>query len=145
MTKVEKVRKGLKCCIFSDEEGECLDECPYHDDCWETDCELGYTLKKDVLELLKAQEPRVISLDELNTTSGAGWLEVWLEGDPDEGMKEEKFLIECGWCKGNYITDDGDFSIADYIQTHYNKKYGIRIWTAKPTDEQREAVRWDDE
>lgn len=92
-----------------------------------------------------AADPRVISLDELNTTSGAGWIEVWLEGDPDEGMEEEKFLTECGWCKGNYITDDGDFSIADYIQTHYNKKYGIRIWTAKPTDEQREAVRWDDE
>lgn len=51
-----KVIKGLECCILSDEECECLDECPYHDDCWETDCELGYILKKDALKLLKEQE-----------------------------------------------------------------------------------------
>ena len=58
MTKLEKVIKGLECCIFSDEGCECLNECPYHDDCWKTNFEC-YTLKKDALELLKEQEPRV--------------------------------------------------------------------------------------
>ena len=64
MSDFEKVIKALECCIFSDEECECLDECPYHDDCWETNLESGYILKKDALELLKKQEARELTKEE---------------------------------------------------------------------------------
>ena len=72
MSDFEKVIKGLECCIFSDEECECLDECPYHDDCWETDCELGYILKKDALELLKRPDCEYAEHDSAGCLGYAG-------------------------------------------------------------------------
>ena len=59
----EKVIKGLECCTAFDGKGFPLcEECPYEDEgtCPELD-----VLHKDALELLKAQEPRVMTLEEV--------------------------------------------------------------------------------
>lgn len=101
-----------------------------------------------IAELISRQPdavPRVISLDELMNTSGCGYVEAWFEAEPGEGMQEEKVLIECAWCRGSYVTEDGDISNPVYIRGQYNRRYGLRVWSARPTDEQRKAVEWDDE
>ena len=74
----------------------------------------------DVLTLLREQDPRVLTLEEAKT-----YEVVWLE---DKGEGELHPLI---------------------VQNNMNNskyyKYGIhwRVWSAKPTDEQRKAVKWE--
>ena len=123
--KLEKVIKGLECCIrFS----KCYEVgCPYFGDgrCRET-------LKRDALELLKAQEPRALALDEIHRG-----MAVWLE-DVD---KADVILAiggaSCGGCKC-FITVD-DRSIAPH-----DSDYGVRwrAWTREPTAEQRRETHW---
>lgn len=113
----EKVFRGLSACA---EGGEacCKTDCPYYDD-HEYLC---FTLiARDVLELLKEQEPRVLTLEEART-----YEVVWPE---DKGEGELHPLIV-----QNNMNDSKYY------------KYGIhwRAWSAKPTDEQRKAVKWDD-
>lgn len=95
MADREKVIKGLECCILSDEECECPDECPYHDDCWETDYELVYTLKKDALELLKEQEPveYVVHCKNANLSNGTEFA----CGECGGSLLHKK-VNYCPWC-----------------------------------------------
>ena len=51
MNELERVIKGLECCL---DEGSCHG-CPYYDDM--DYCDGSDTLKRDALALLKAQEP----------------------------------------------------------------------------------------
>ena len=55
----EKVIKGLGCCIYSEEECECPEDCPYVDDDM-SECQAK--VMRDALELLKEQQEQ---LDEL--------------------------------------------------------------------------------
>jgi len=86
----------------------------------------------DALALLKAQEPRVLALDEIHHG-----MAVWLE-DVD---KADVILAIGGSSAGGakcFITEN-DTSIAPL-----SAEYGIRwrAWTQEPTDEQREATPW---
>ena len=72
---------------------------------------------RKALELLKEQEPRVLIWDEVKQAEVC-----WVE----ERDKEP------------YATLDA----ADWNQEYYGKE--IRCWNAKPTKEQRDAVKWDD-
>lgn len=86
----------------------------------------------DALALLKAQEARVLALDEIHCG-----MAVWLE-DVD---KADVILAIGGSSAGGakcFITEN-DTSIAPL-----SAEYGIRwrAWTAEPTDEQREAEPW---
>ncbi len=76
---------------------------------------------REALVLLKEQEPRVLTLEEART-----YEVVWPE---DKGEGELHPLIV-----KNNMNDS----------KHY--KYGIhwRVWSAKPTDEQRKAVKWNE-
>ena len=59
--KREKVIKGLECC--TKDECEC---CPYENVCFGDDeVEIFDTLARDALALLKAQEPMVMTLEEV--------------------------------------------------------------------------------
>ena len=73
----------------------------------------------DALVLLKEQEPRVLTLEEART-----YEVVWPE-DKGEG-KLHPLIVE------NNMNDSKYY------------KYGVhwRVWSAKPTDEQRKAVKW---
>lgn len=91
----------------------------------------------DAIALLKAQEPRLLALDEIH-----GDMTVWLE-DVDKAdvilaITESEFyalhgLVRC------FITSDNR-RIAPS-----KREYGIRwrAWTSEPTDEMRKAVKWD--
>ena len=123
----EKVIKGLECC----RRGFCF-ACPYNDGIDEnTDCKQQWA--DDALALLKAQEPRVITLEEI-PYAVFGWMEVFdqiipcILGDVDIDDTVEFSNIEDGH---NYMC------ASDYGKTW-------RVWTAEPTEEQRRAAKWDD-
>ena len=129
--KLEKVIKGLELCGYQEGMPQC-DSCPYDGkQCWKR-------LKTDALALLKAQEARVVKISEL--TSGEPML-VWLE---DIDKKEIVAGMIFDYVPGRFgfkLTDIGSMDriyprIEDYL-TRW------RCWTSRPTDEQREAVKWE--
>lgn len=122
----EKVIGGLEHCA----NGIC-NECPYIYECWTTECNPA---ARDALALLKEQEPRVMTLEE-----ALGGDECWVEY-PNGG---------CGYadCYMSYTTNGAD--IYRTMQHDFNvplDTYGKswRCWTSRPTDAQREKVKWDD-
>lgn len=87
---------------------------------------------KIVLKQAKAQQPRVMTLEE-----ALGEDECWIEGRSGA----------CGYGDA-LISDDGervDFYRPHCIDTLDYYAYGIvwRCWTSRPTDEQREATPWE--
>lgn len=130
MTELGKVLKGLECCF----DGKC-DECPFNDGYY---CkmvpkrgvmrvELPYKLAKSAFDMLKAAypEPHCLTLDELRKVEPETVL--WREIYGDKPTVCEFSGTEEFWEINTDI---------------YGKSF--RLWTAKPTDEQRKAVKWDD-
>lgn len=105
--------------------------------------------------LLTAQQPRVLTLEEMKSLSTANddalfdrdmtfvWLEAAADGyinitrptysfNPEWGNEDDSFYVY-------YIGTD----VGDRLETcDYGKTW--RCWTARPTDEQREAIPWDE-
>ena len=132
MTDREKVIKGLECCAAY--EYKCND-CPYQDDGGAEDGCYSDELKTDALSLLKAQEPMVMALEEIQ------------EGKP-YWLEMRCIASEYAICK---LNDNGDSAFLDFAVQYGDKTlesngYGKtwRCWTSRPTDEQREAVKWDE-
>ena len=94
------------------------------------------TLINDATELLKAQEPRVMTLEEVNTAAGR---DVWLElsGNIAEDVMIATTIEGCG-PKGICTR----YESLNYVG-YGIKPYGWRCWTSRPTDEQREAIPWE--
>ena len=87
----------------------------------------------DALDMLKTQQPRVMTLEE-----ALGGDECWIEGRSGA----------CGYGDA-LLTGDGervDFYRPHSIDTLDFYEYGLswRCWTSRPTDEQREATPWKD-
>lgn len=134
----EKVVRGLECCIIT--ASFCRDDCPYIGKGDENDyCD--EKLFKDALALLKAQEPRVMTLEEVVNGTGAP---AWFEGrsaraytgwvliyDVQEGMGITGTRVG--------VTKPGHITIWPAVEL-YGTKW--RCWTDRPTKEQREAVKW---
>ena len=117
--KLEKVIKGLGCCMGEGQSYGMCDDCPYTTG--KMVCNLG-TLHQDALELLKAQEPRVLTLDEYKVralTQRCDKLPVWIE-----------------WRDGGY-----GWAIPQRAYEGYGTRW--RAWTDRTTDAQREAVKWE--
>jgi hypothetical protein len=92
-----------------------------------------------VLTLLKAQEPRVMDADEIVLSADPSkWL--WVERKGDycaEAFKAGKTIR-------GLIYFDSETPGA-FLDCEHPDEYGKtwRCWTSRPTDEQREAVKWD--
>ena len=69
--------------------------------------------------LSKAQEPRLVTIDDFEGADEYGWLPAWCEQQMDGAV-----YCEC--------------ILADAL-----KEKGIRYWTSRPTYEQREKVKWE--
>lgn len=121
MTDQEKVVRGLECCILHDpdDKPKCK-SCPYDGACLNR-------LKRDALQLLKAQEPRVMTLEELYSQET-----VWFEEKPNHTMKQ--------------LTKDGIAVLVFVGLLHSWNGYGTvwRCWTSRPSEGQREEVAWND-
>ena len=100
----------------------------------------NYSMLREALDmaiaLLKEQEPRVMTLDEVKAFD---WDYCYLE---EERLTGKEYRAVCGdyalicitWpCIASMRIQHGDDS--------YGKKW--RCWSAKPTDEQRQAVKWE--
>lgn len=132
MIEREKVIRGLEAC--SGGIGSC-DNCPYAYK-GSMMCDRS-SLMRDALELLKRQEPRVLTLEETIALCGEP---VWLEEDTLQGshgawgvvkgLHEQYKAVNIGGARFTYWP---------------RAKYGIswRCWSARPTEEQRKAAKWD--
>lgn len=134
----EEIIKGVKGCVgmyYGFRCGECPYG-PYSSDCVES-------LHRDVERLLKAQEPQVMTLEE-----------VLLLGDNDFVFIETRLagntkVKPAIYQPDNSSDDEGDGyccivsswgSSGFYHRENYNQSW--RCWTSRPTDEQREATPW---
>jgi hypothetical protein len=140
----EKVIKGLECCA-----DECVYGCPY-DHFGDEGLDCTALLCRDAVELLKAQEPRVLSLEEV---AGMVALEretiIYMEyGHNSTHAGKVRALIP----KYMYFDDENGLSWLICEGPEKGKKDSVslfeyndvwRCWTSRPTDEQREAVKWE--
>ena len=88
----------------------------------------------EAAELLKAQEPRVMTLKEI-VSAECVWVEYATSGN---------IIIALPW--NIELTDDTyNFIGMPNCFVEFRSLYGKewRCWTFRPTDEQREAVKWD--
>ena len=127
----EKVVKGLECCSSLD--SNCA-VCPYNYDGegGESPC-LRLKLIPDALALLKEQEPKLLTIEEI-----IGGDECWFEGingacgyaDCYMGTGLKEVEVHRISMKPEYVLWDD-----------FKKKW--RCWSCRPTDEQRKAVKWE--
>lgn len=90
--------------------------------------------KADALTLLKEQEPRVITSNELQPDNLV-WIEV-----PQSDEIWPALLQKIDWFNHPVWTMRGYGLGGYYLHDGYGRDW--RCWTAKPTDEQRQAVKW---
>lgn len=140
--KFEKVVRGLECCIVRDPDAKsnCV-ECPYNHEGIITNAPCANGLMADALALLKEQEARVMTREELKQIKP--WSVYWGEGLYVRNLWPMAFTAEAIMnIDGEYLRDSYG---REYELDLYNKDVmGWRIWTARPTKDQRKAVKWDE-
>ena len=99
----------------------------------------------DALDLLKAQEPRVLTLRELAFYDAGIFVET-RNGCP-EGLTDELWPALGHLYCVSQNGEDGYVSFVNWNADTYDfeaKDYNVefRCWTSRPTDEQREAIPW---
>lgn len=114
MTDREKVIRAVETCFDS-----WIDN---HRDMGIVDLHAVERWKRAALELMKEQEPRVLTLDEVDAAEV-----VWFEA-------RNHIFIEPMLTRGKRIADEAE----DWFQ--YGRDW--RCWSSRPTDEQRKAVKW---
>lgn len=100
---------------------------------WEKDVYLNIDEARKVLKYLGDEGPRVLAPEEIGD-SGAGWMEKWFYGD-EEG-DDYKALFHVAWAEG-YTVELDERSCPSYGKlgdlVDYNRSFGWRVWTEKPT------------
>lgn len=91
-------------------------------------------LLRDALELLKAQEPRLLTIEEI-TGDGECWF---------EGINGACGYADCYMCTGSKEVEVHRISMKpEYVSwDDFKKKW--RCWSYRPTDEQRKAAKWNE-
>ena len=124
-------------CMLRNAHGDCDRACASCD-LVQDDGEL-HEMYTEVIALLKAQEPRVMTLEEVNRLEQNEV--VWLE---DNGIKEVIPAITVEHSH-RYAQQSVCLMIVEnprlWVETFdYNGRW--RCWTSEPTKEQREAAKW---
>ena len=135
MTYAQCILKGLECCGSKEHCHYGEDGCPFFfpenpDDCTSR-------LARAALDLLREQEPRVMTLEEVIVLP-YGY--VLIETDKEGSLRWVDALL---FCKNtnfsfDFITLEGR---ARLLGAEYNKEW--RCWTNKPTETQRMGAAWD--
>ena len=138
--KLERVVNGLDCCLPMTTRngfGDCKN-CPYDREITLEGgvCECCHDLMSDALAMLKAQEPRVMTLDEIDC----------VQEHNCEYYTESLIEPNMGYARISY-DGIGDMciikgTIYDIWEDMYDYNKTWRCWTSRPTDEQREATPW---
>ena len=137
MTDRERVIRGLKCCLSTDLNDCTPMRCSYFKFCG------GHgapnEMLRDALTQLKAQEPRVMTLEEVkqhNNQDGCVWFEQPTYNAVAAFVRKEDFVIEV---ISPYILGE-PINHGEWLNNNYNITW--RCWTSRPTDEQREKEPW---
>ena len=122
----EKVIRGLECCSQQRGGPELCEQCPYDNEPFPC----GNALLQDALALLREQEPRVMTREEVIQSND--W--IWYQ------LKN----THCGWtisvdCDGKWI--EWEDSTTDQ-RCKYGKKW--RCWTARPSEQQMRDTKWEE-
>ena len=117
MDRLEKVIKGLESLHERLLDAATLDSIAMLDE----------NIVSDALALLKAQEPRVITLEEVKQ---------WCETHP---QKQNPIWVEF---QHGYGIDGWRVGFINSGLLAWCKYKEARCWTSRPTDEQREAIPW---
>lgn len=143
MTDRDKVIEELKelCEYLFHEYKTC-----YHGD--EEDTYNRFLSANNALNLLEEQEPKVLTAEELKQFDERPcWFESHGTYMGQKGFWIIPYMFTC--YKTMYyvyplmqINDRGDCHFSELGLSAYNKAW--RCWSSRPTDEQREAVKWDD-
>ena len=96
------------------------------------ECDMAVGWLDNALELLKAQEPRLFKLDDVS----AWIMQKPLDREPIYVEVKDRF---CVWMVDDAI--DNYVPATDLSGELYGKTW--RVWSAKPTDEERKKVAWD--
>ena len=139
MAELEKVIKGLECCMS---EKICASQCPYKGQCDDG----GYYYSRaieEAISLLKAQKPRVMTLEEVEDALDTV---VWVDRPLFDNSSDEYALIDAYSRKTQIVELRYPFCDKDYRERADYATYGKtwRCWTQQPTKEQREAVPWNE-
>lgn len=137
MTEREKVVAAVECCFPLGSKG--CQSCPYVS---EVDLEHGCTvdLAGRIIAQLKVPEARVMTLEEL--TQIKPWSVYWGEGLYVRNLWPMAFTDEAiKNIDGEYLKDS--YGRAYELDLYNKDVMGWRIWSARPTEEQRKAVLWD--
>lgn len=157
MELFEKVRKGLECCVESNN-SNCPDECPYKNICFarKGTQDIYVHMFADAIALIRqqqerineleaAQTARVMTLEELEAIYQKKDTHVWPFTTPPYlwmTVNPDVRLTRGFWICWRDIMYSLENDSPIYVRENYGKVW--KIWTAEPTDEQREAVKWDD-
>ena len=141
MTDREKVIKGLECCAMQNviDLPDC-EHCPYKDD--SGTCTTQTQLFQDAIELLKAQEPRVLTLEEVKEMKRLTICAV----EQRSKVIKNTFNVEYGG-----IVTLGNKNFLDFVlygdtnryrrtEAGYGKTW--RCWTARPEEKVRIETPW---
>lgn len=138
MADREKVMRGLECCIVRDPDAKRnCEECQYNHEGIITNAPCSNGLMADALALLKEQEPRVLDWGEIGAVDGAVWLE-----ERDENEVVPGLVMQMHSAVNLDIKKDGKLHTASASCSDYGD--GWRAWSARPTEEQRKVVKWDE-
>lgn len=145
MPNQERVLHGLNSCGFYDGIPNICEvtECPYRDDKCGCVHELAHDAGLLISELLKAQEPRVLTLEELSKLQEDDVAYVEIKPIPDMtciSVELIRFVEEvqdpATWIE-LHTTDSVGF-----FETRKSTEPNWRCWTSRPTQEQMEATPW---
>ena len=134
----KKVIRGLEMCSITPSNRVHCHKCPYNNGI-SIGCMVD--LMKDARALLKEQEARVLSAEEMAQIEpdtvywgeGNNVRNLWPMAFTDKAIEDS----DSGFLKDSY----GRI----YEVELYNKGVmGWRLWTSRPTEEQRKVVPWDD-
>lgn len=104
--------------------------------CTDTQFDYYYEIRA-AIAFLKEQEARVLDWNEIGTVDGAVWLE-----DRDENEVVPGLVMQMHSAVNLDIKKDGKLRTASASRSDYGD--GWRAWSARPTEEQRKAVKWNE-
>lgn len=140
MADREKVMRGIEYCQTHE---FCSGDCPYFNGgrlCVSV-------IMQDTLALLKEQEARVMTFEEVYKFSSKA-LDQYGEDSPLYVECRERYPYQLKWLTveraHEWMRDDKTMERRKMTYNNAKERWGWRCWTSRPTDEQRKAAVWDD-
>ena len=128
--KREKVIRGLECCLSPNDH----ENCPY-DGIGKTYSHCLKQLVTDALALLKGQEPRVMTLEELKS------IKTWNRNTPPYLWVEDITGRDNRWKYWRAIRESLNLPGTMGVQ-NYGSVW--RVWNLRPTPEQMRDTKWEE-